>query len=318
MDQPGGKLKPATSLLHDAKDNRVLAPNRFQSDSEIRSIFISDVHLGCRFSRAEPLLRFLDKYNPDHLFLVGDFIDGWCLARKWYWPPAYDAVVRRLLAMANNGTQIFYTPGNHDEFLRKFHFDQPLVQIQDEFIHECADGRRLVILHGDQFDDVEKSSRWLSKFGAVLYDGMLCFDRRLNDTLAKFCDVRIPVSRFLKQSVKKVVQFVSGFEGRVAAHVRERGCDGAVCGHIHVPKHKMLGDVLYVNLGDWMENCTALVEYADGRLELLNLEAELLTREARQHARALVQRHCELAPVNAVSGVVSTLDILKGRMRETA
>lgn len=308
---------PVTVLSQNAKEQRVLAPKRSQSDSEIRSIFVSDVHLGSRYARAEALLRFLDRYNPDHLFLVGDFIDGWCLARSWYWPPAYDAVIRRLLAMSKNGTQVFYTPGNHDDFLRKFHFDQPLVQIQDEFIHECADGRRLVILHGDQFDDVEKSNRWLSKIGSVAYDGLLFFDRRLNDTLAKFTDRRIPVSKFLKQSVKKIVQFVSGFERRVADHARLRGCEGAVCGHIHVPKHTMLGDVLYINLGDWVENCTALVEYADGRLELMDLEAELLSTEGRRRARALVEEHSQFAPLNTGSAG-SAMELLNARMRNLA
>ena len=309
---------PVQALPHNAKDERVLAPQRLEADSEVRSVFISDVHLGSRYSRAEPLLRFLERYNPDHLFLVGDFIDGWCLARKWYWPRAYDAVIRRLLAMANNGTQIFYTPGNHDDFLRKFHFDQPLVQIQDEFIHECADGRRLVILHGDQFDDVEKGSRWLSQIGAVSYDGMLFFDRRLNDTLGKFTERRISISKFLKQSVKKVVQFISGFERRVAEHARLRGCDGAVCGHIHVPKHTTLGDVLYVNLGDWMENCTALVEYADGRLELLDLEAELVTNYERQRARSSYQGDEAYGLSGASAGPAAAIDMLNATMRGTS
>lgn len=235
----------------------MLAPKRPESDSAVRSIFISDVHLGSRFARAEPLLRFLSRYSPDHLFLAGDFIDGWSLARRWYWPPIYDKLIRHMLSMTEKGTQIFYTPGNHDDFLRKFSIDQALVKINDEFIHECADGRRLVVLHGDQFDDVEQSNRWLSKIGSIGYDGMLFFDRKLNDGLARISDRRLPISRFVKQSVKKVVQYVSGFENKVAAHAKTRRCDGIICGHIHVPKHTQLGDVTYINLGDWLENCTA-------------------------------------------------------------
>jgi UDP-2,3-diacylglucosamine pyrophosphatase LpxH len=293
---------PANELPHNAKDIHVLAPKRPESNSEVRSIFISDIHLGSRYARAEPLLQFLRRYSPDHLFLVGDFIDGWSLARKWHWPPIYNILIRHLLVMVEHGTQIFYTPGNHDDFLRKFYFDQSLVQIHDEFIHECADGRRLVVLHGDQFDDVEQSNRWLSKIGSIGYDGMLFFDRKLNDNLARISDRRLPISRFVKQSVKKVVQHVSGFEGKVVAHAKLRDCDGAICGHIHVPKHTRLGDITYVNLGDWLENCTALVEYADGSLELLDLEAELLSRDVLRNARSIARDSAAMQPAGTAKG----------------
>jgi UDP-2,3-diacylglucosamine pyrophosphatase LpxH len=272
-------------------------------------VFISDVHLGNRFARAESLLSFLNRCEPDHLFLVGDFIDGWCLSRKWHWPKVYDAVIRRLLALAKNGTQIVYTPGNHDDFLRNFQFDQTVVRIEDEFIHRCADGRQLLVLHGDQFDNVERSNRWLSKIGSVAYEILLFFDRGINGVLGKFTSIRFPISRLLKQSVKRIVQWISGFESKVAERAKSRGCDGAVCGHIHVAKQIDLQGIHYINLGDWIENCTAMVEYTDGRLELLDLKGQLETGDGgnRQAACERVRESAGAREETAEAGWATVL-----------
>ena len=257
----------------------MLAPNRKSSAEQIRSVFISDTHLGSRFSRAAPLLQFLRRQQPEFLYLVGDFIDGWALQRRWYWPPVYTEILKRLETLGETGTCIRYTPGNHDAFLRTFRVDHPLVEIQDEFVHRCVDGRRLLVLHGDQFDEVETHGRWLSKIGSVGYDVMLAADRSLNGALRRLGAPPIPISRFIKQSVKRIVQFLSGLEKRAVAHAAESECSGVICGHIHVPKVAQFDDSLYINLGDWIENCTALVEYGDGRLELLDLEPELIRRQ---------------------------------------
>ncbi len=251
------------------------------SASNIRSVFISDVHLGSRFARAEAVCRFLQRYQPQYLYLVGDFVDARCLEKNWHWPPSYDILFRKLYWLASNGTQIAYTPGNHDDFLRHCVPGlEPLI-VQDEIIHQCADGRRLIVMHGDQFDKVESNGRWLSHLGSHLYDLVLWNDRVLNDVLLRVGLPRIPISKFLKQTVKKVVQYVSGFESRVAAHAIANQCDGIVCGHIHVPKMTHLEEILYINVGDWIENCTALVEYEDGSLELLDYTGHLAEHDAQ-------------------------------------
>jgi UDP-2,3-diacylglucosamine pyrophosphatase LpxH len=238
---------------------------------EVRSIFISDLHLGSRFSRCEELLDFLLGYQPENLFLVGDFIDGWALERHWYWPAAYSLLLERLVEMSAAGTNVYYTPGNHDDFLRRRQDSPPPLTIRDEFVHTCADGRRMVIIHGDQFDEVESNMRWLSKLGSASYEVMLLGDRVTHRMLGWVGATPKPMSHAVKRIVKKTIQRISGFESRLVKHTREKACDGIICGHIHRPSNQMLGDVQYVNLGDWMENATALVEYLDGRLELLDL-----------------------------------------------
>ncbi len=238
---------------------------------QVRSIFISDLHLGSRFSRCEELLDFLLGYQPENLFLVGDFIDGWALERHWYWPAAYSLLLERLVEMSAAGTNVYYTPGNHDDFLRRRQASPPPLTIRDEFVHVCADGRRMVIIHGDQFDEVESNMRWLSKLGSASYEVMLLGDKVTHRLLGWVGATPKPMSHAVKRIVKKTIQRVSGFESRLIKHTREKSCDGIICGHIHRPSNQMLEGVQYVNLGDWMENATALVEYVDGRLQLLDL-----------------------------------------------
>ena len=244
------------------------------NQSEVRSIFISDLHLGNKFSKPNEVLEFLKCHNPENLYLVGDIIDAWALRRRWHWPQPYNALMNHFASLVDNGTKLFYTPGNHDNFLRSFLVDAPPVRIQDQFVHQCADGRRMVIMHGDQFDRVEGKAQWLSIIGSALYDVILRADRAINRRLASLGLAPRRISGTLKATCKKTVQFISGFEGRVADHARAASCDGIICGHIHVPRYRMLNEILYVNLGDWIENATALVEYVDGSLELLETSGE--------------------------------------------
>ncbi len=237
--------------------------------STVRSIFISDLHLGSRFSKATELLKFLQCHRPENLYMVGDIIDAWALRRRWYWPQAYDALLNHIAMLVDNGTKLFYTPGNHDSFLRRFQVDAPPVRIQDQFIHLCANGRRMVILHGDQFDNVEGGAQWLSVLGSISYNALLFSDRAINRLLSFLGVSPLRISGTVKQTVKLAVQFISRFEDKLVTHARKENCDGIICGHIHVPRYRMLKEILYVNLGDWIENSTALVEYNDGRLELL-------------------------------------------------
>jgi len=238
----------------------------------IRSMFISDLHLGARHARPEVVLRLLKEFQPTQLYLVGDIIDGRSLQRRWHWPAACAQVLDQLAHMSETGTELFYTPGNHDAYLRNHLTSDPPLQVQDQFVHHCADGRRLLITHGDQFDDVEEKAQWLSRVGSVGYDLLITVDRTVNRGW-KYVSLRpLRISRFAKQTAKKWVQWASGFEARVVNHARAHGCDGIVCGHIHVPRVRQFGDILYVNLGDWVENATALIEYDSGELELLNLD----------------------------------------------
>lgn len=260
-------------------------PNELTGSREVRAIFISDVHLGSRFCRPELVQRFLQDHQPEFLYLVGDFIDGRALKRRWNWPQPCTELLRQMMRMVRTGTQVLYTPGNHDDYLREHFRSEPPLQIQDQFIHQCADGRRLVVLHGDQFDAVEGRAVWLSHLGSVGYEALQAVDRSVNCVGRLLGRRPLRISKAVKQSVKKCVQRVSGFEAQVVQHARDHDCQGAVCGHIHVPRYGTIEDVLYINLGDWIENATALVEYSSGELELLHLDglADSVTR-TRPHS----------------------------------
>lgn len=241
-----------------------------QPGMALRSIFISDLHLGSHFSRCESLAHFLSEHEPEHLYLVGDFIDGWALQRQWHWPDGYRPLFRRIAQLAHQGTRIHYTPGNHDDYLRRNMGRRSSVVIRDEFVHTCVDGTRLLVTHGDQFDDVESRAPWLSRLGAKTYEALLLGDRvigRLGRTVG--CSPP-PLSHVLKRGVKRIVGRISGFEQRLAKHARANRCSGVVCGHLHRPQDRMLKETRYINLGDWIENTSALVEHVDGRLQLFH------------------------------------------------
>ncbi|WP_425617480.1 UDP-2,3-diacylglucosamine diphosphatase [Anatilimnocola sp. NA78] len=244
-----------------------------QARRRVRSIFLSDLHLGCRYSRAGELLALLDRHEPDYLYLVGDIIDGWRLKRRWHWQPEYSQLLQRIIELAGRGVQIRYTPGNHDAFLRPFINDFGFVEIADEFVHETIDGQRLLVLHGDQFDTVEIRAQWLSVLGSFAYDSLL-FAANIANRLQRWagCEPSDWTGN-LKRRVKQAVRFVSNFEERLARHARETGCDGIVCGHVHTPTATRLQEVRYFNTGDWVENRSALLEYTDGSFELLHLPA---------------------------------------------
>jgi UDP-2,3-diacylglucosamine pyrophosphatase LpxH len=235
-----------------------------------RTIFVSDTHLGTRGCKAELLADFLARNSCDTLFLVGDIIDGWQLRRRWFWTHAQTLVVREILRKIDDGTRVIFVPGNHDEFLRDYCGREFAgVEVVREAIHETADGRRLLVLHGDQFDGVIACAKWLAYLGDWAYGSAL----RLNDVLG-FArrTLGLPywsLSAYLKKAVKNAVEYISRFENAVARAAEERGVDGVVCGHIHQAEIRRIGRVLYLNDGDWVESCTALVEDARGNLEIL-------------------------------------------------
>jgi UDP-2,3-diacylglucosamine pyrophosphatase LpxH len=265
------------------------------ASTRVRSVWISDLHLGTPGCRATDLLDFLKHYDSDHLFLVGDIIDGWQLRRSWYWPQAHNDVIQKLLRKARKGTRVVFIPGNHDEFARRYvehRFGE--VEVAEDWIHTTADGRRLWITHGDLFDGVIQRAAWLAHVGDSLYEFTLKLNRHLNNLRARMGLPYWSLSRYLKLKVKRAVSYVGDFEGAVAREARKRGVDGVVCGHIHHAELRTIDGVLYCNDGDWVESLTALVEHADGRLEIV----DWLKRDvgATPASPALVLPGAELTP----------------------
>ena len=236
-----------------------------------RTLWISDVHLGTREAKAELLLDFLRHHVADRLYLVGDIFDGWALKRSWYWPAAHNDVLQMLLGRARSGTDITYIPGNHDEAARAFPgFEFGGITVQAEAVHTTADGRRLLILHGDEFDGVVRHARWLSLLGAAAYSAILKLNRPVN-RIRRWCGLPYwSLSAYLKYKTKRAVQFIADFEEAVARAARKEAVDGVVCGHIHHAEMRTIQGVLYCNTGDWVESCTALAEHLDGRLEIIH------------------------------------------------
>ena len=236
-----------------------------------RTVWISDVHLGFPGCRADFLRDFLHQVTCDRLYLVGDIIDFWHMRRGLYWPQAHNDVVRSLLGKAKHGTEVIYVPGNHDELLRNHDgLRMGNLAILSRVLHETADGRRLLVLHGDEFDSVVKCSRLLALAGSQAYALLLRANRLVNFVRGKLGLPYWSLAGHLKHKVKNAVNFISNFEAAVALAARRHGADGVVCGHIHRAEISTIGDALYLNCGDWVESCTALVEHGDGRIELLH------------------------------------------------
>ncbi len=243
----------------------------FRDVNRYRSIWISDIHLGTRGCKADFLLDFLRYTESEYLYLVGDIVDGWRLRKSWYWAQSHNDVVQKVLRKARKGTKVIYIPGNHDEWLRDY-TDMHLggVLLLDEAIHVTADGKRMLILHGDAFDGVVRYARWLALLGDWAYDLALVLNNYFNLARRHLGYPYWSLSAYLKSRVKNAVQFVSDYAHAIAAEARHRQVDGIICGHIHQADMKEMDGVLYCNDGDWVESCTALVEHFDGKLEILH------------------------------------------------
>ena len=238
---------------------------------QVRAVWISDLHLGTPGCQAAALLDFLRSVECDTLYLVGDIIDGWQLQRSWYWPQAHNDVVQKLLRKARKGTRVVFVPGNHDEFARKYlGHDFGGIEVVEDCIHTTADGRRLWVTHADYFDAVIQCAKWLAYLGDSAYEFTLKLNRHLNSLRARLGLPYWSLSKFLKLKVKRAVSFIGDFEQAVAREARRRGTQGVVCGHIHHAELRDIDGILYANDGDWVESLTALVEHADGRLEILD------------------------------------------------
>jgi UDP-2,3-diacylglucosamine pyrophosphatase LpxH len=238
---------------------------------EYRTIWISDVHLGTRGCKAEYLLDFLRCHDARTIYLAGDIIDGWRLRKSWYWPQSHNDIVQETLRKVRNGTRVIYVPGNHDEWLRDYvslHFGG--IEVVEEAVHVTADGRRLLVIHGDWFDLIVKNARWLALLGDHAYTLAVWVNHHFNKVRRLFGYDYWSLSAFLKLRVKNAVQYIGSFADALSDEARRRDLDGVVCGHIHHAEIRDLGGVLYCNDGDWVESCTALVEHFDGRLAIVN------------------------------------------------
>ncbi|MFA7439561.1 MAG: UDP-2,3-diacylglucosamine diphosphatase [Sphingomonadaceae bacterium] len=291
----GKPVLPGWLLEKDGGGAEIRAPRL-----KFRTIWISDTHLGTVGCNAGMLYDFLCSVECETLYLVGDIIDGWVLRKGWYWPPAHNEVIRRVLKMAAHGTRVVYVPGNHDEMMRDYTgLNFGGVELSFEEIHMTADGRRLLVLHGDQFDNVMLYARWLAFLGDKAYTLLLRSNRYVNIIRRQFGLPWWSLAGHLKKKVKNAVQFISRYEEVVARAASERGVDGVVCGHIHSAEIRQFGDITYYNDGDWVESCTALVENADGSMEIIDWaahhrEMELARRDGRE-----TRSRPQLAPVPA-------------------
>jgi UDP-2,3-diacylglucosamine pyrophosphatase LpxH len=228
------------------------------------------VHLGTRGCQAERLLDFLRYHDADVIYLVGDIVDGWQLRSNWYWPQAHNDVVQKLLRKARKGARLIYVPGNHDEFLRGYygtHFGD--IEVQESAIHEAADGRRFLVIHGDLFDLVVTQARWLAHLGDKAYEFAIVANRWFNAIRRRLGFPYWSLSQWAKLKVKNAVSYIGEFEKTLVSEAQREHVDGVICGHIHKAAiHDDFG-IRYVNCGDWVESCTAIAEHSDGKFEII-------------------------------------------------
>nr|WP_236545203.1 UDP-2,3-diacylglucosamine diphosphatase [Tropicimonas marinistellae] len=252
-----------------------------------RTIFLSDIHLGTRGCQAELLLSFLSRHDAETIYLIGDIFDGWKLRRGWHWPAFHNDVVQALLDKARLGTRIIFIPGNHDEVMRGYlgtHFGG--IEVVRDASFEAADGKRYLVTHGDQYDVIVLNAKWLAILGDRAYGFLIWLNPRINQVRRLWGGQYWSLSKWTKQQVKQAVNLISRYEEVLADDARRGGYDGVICGHIHHANISTIGEITYVNTGDWVESCTAIVEEESGTLRLIDWEAAMTRRKhARRAAR---------------------------------
>ncbi|MEX6506487.1 UDP-2,3-diacylglucosamine diphosphatase [Jiella sp. M17.18] len=261
-----------------------------------RTLFLSDVHLGSRAAQAEMLVDFLRYHDAEKIYLVGDIVDGWRLKRSWHWPQAHNDVIQKLLRKARKGAKIIYVPGNHDEFLRDFpgeHFGGVEVKLSDT--HMTADGRRFLVIHGDEFDVVVRNARIIAYLGDWAYDAAIAINIVFNTIRRRLGFPYWSFSAWAKLKVKNAVNFIGAFETALADEAEKQSCDGVICGHIHHAQLTRHAGVEYVNTGDWVESCTAIAERHDGSFELIRWSEVVSARSAADAAAIADQARLEKA-----------------------
>jgi UDP-2,3-diacylglucosamine pyrophosphatase LpxH len=260
-------MKPRDQFLDNTADTSL---GMKRDPLHFRTIWISDVHLGTTGCQAQRLLEFLRATESDTLYLVGDIIDGWQLKRRWYWEQSHNNVVQLVLKKAKKGTNVVFVPGNHDEVIRQFiDLDFGGIKIRDELIHTTANGKRMLVLHGDRFDGVIACAKWLAYVGDNLYTMILKFNQWFNSWRARAGLPYWSLSQYLKGKVKNAVNYITSFEDALAAEAAKKGLDGVICGHIHKPEIRDINGITYCNDGDWVESLSALVEEPSGELRLV-------------------------------------------------
>ncbi len=238
---------------------------------KVRALFLSDIHLGSRACHADQLLSFMKDYDSEYLYLVGDIVDFWAMSRSLYWPESHNTVVQKILKKARHHVKVFLIPGNHDEALREYlgssFGDITLVR---NHVHTAADGKRYILLHGDEYDQVTTYHRWVSVLGDVSYTLLVRLNRILSLIRRK---LGVPghwsLADYAKRNVLRAVSFIGDFENSVVRNVKRLGLDGVICGHIHTPAIKRIDGVTYLNCGDWVDSCSAIIEHYDGRMQLV-------------------------------------------------
>jgi len=256
--------------------------------NRIKTVFVSDIHLGSKYSKTKEFytfLRWVDKQKPENVYIVGDFIDGWKLKRNWYWSPESNLILRKLFSLAKHGSKIFYVAGNHDEFLRHFIDEISIsdfagIKIDDEFIYKTVKGDRLLVIHGDQFDAAIQYDLIGNKFWFLLGDYSYDFLISLNNFINKIRNIfhlkKWSLSKSIKFKFKQAVKFISDYEVILSNYAKEKKCNGVVTGHIHCPDIKVINGIDYYNCGDWVESNTALIEYYDGSFKIFYFDEELM------------------------------------------
>jgi UDP-2,3-diacylglucosamine pyrophosphatase LpxH len=236
----------------------------------VRTVWISDLHLGTRTSNVQAMLQFLRDYHCENLYVVGDLIDIWQLRRGRYWPQNHNDVIQKILRKARKGVRVVYVPGNHDEFVSTFAGAYGNISIQERAIHITADGRRILVIHGHELDTVVQTAKWLAHLGDAGYQFLLSLNPAINFVRRRFGLGYWSLSAYAKKRVKDAVSFIGEFEKAIVRYAAKFRVDDVLCGHIHSAAVRQFGRVTYYNCGDWVESCTALVEQYDGSLELVS------------------------------------------------
>jgi UDP-2,3-diacylglucosamine pyrophosphatase LpxH len=258
--------------------------------STYRTLFISDVHLGTRSCQAEMLIEFLRQYEADTIYLVGDIVDFWRIRRGSVWPQSHNDVIQKILRKVRKGTRVIFIPGNHDDGLRQYCGTKfGGVEIERQAMHTTADGRRYLVIHGDEFDVVVHYAKWLALVGDRGYELALAINTPLNWVRRRMGYDYWSLSAYLKLRVKKAVNFIGDFEASLAAEAQRRQADGVICGHIHHAQSRQIGAVHYVNTGDWVESCTAVLERHDGQFEMIRWHDIVKARAKVQPATAAME-----------------------------
>lgn len=243
---------------------------------KVRSIFLSDIHLGTRGCQAEQVLAFLREYESEYLFLLGDIVDFWAMRRSVHWSPAQNTVLQKVLRRARHGQKVLFIPGNHDETLRDY-VDSEFgnIQVVRDYLHTTADGRQLLLLHGDEFDQITRYHKWLALVGDAAYGVLVRINVGLSWARRKLGMAGYwSLAAYAKQRIKAAVDYIDDFEEAALRAARQRGVDGVVCGHIHSAAVRESDGLTYANCGDWVDSCSAVVETPSGALQLVRWQGQ--------------------------------------------